>query len=344
MNSIRQLFFNDSSASRAQLACVARINEYNGSTSVSCFVNRKLHELIPRYVSYALSDSFKSVFSHLFDIKLFKGDDLIFIYQMPREFMYKVFSLVRNLFMEMGYFLALFFSILAFFFALAQSALKFCEPCFIGLKEAGIFDFLSRRQRCKGFETNVNTDYFLNFTKRLWFYFTGKTSIPFACRTSLNSAGFNLPVQLPMKFNLDRSYFGKFGAIPSNLKTTLGECEGAISSLSFESWIALTFPTTFRSAEEGFKGKINPYCHILQNLRMHSSQRRSFLLEFYNRNCLSMIIERFSFILPRMFTLFEKMIVNPTTFFKYIIQQSNLFFSREKAIFKIRGYRVDSSL
>jgi len=47
MNTNGQILFDDLPATATPLACVARINKYNGSTSTFSLVDRELHELIP---------------------------------------------------------------------------------------------------------------------------------------------------------------------------------------------------------------------------------------------------------------------------------------------------------
>src|SRR2546423_8064532 len=109
MYTYTQIFFDYRTASRAEFACIARVNLHATPSSVFSFVRRKLYELIP---SCVLDGFTKTVIAnHPFDIQIFKGDDSEHRNESMAELMSKVATTISDALMDASHCFALLFSL-----------------------------------------------------------------------------------------------------------------------------------------------------------------------------------------------------------------------------------------
>ena len=93
-----------------------------------------------------------------------------------------------------------------------------------------------------------------------------------------------------------------------------------VASWSAKTGVAWLF-SRFDTPKEGFEGQVNPHRHILQDLRMHASQRGTLLLHGGEDRRLLVIGQQLLWL------------YNPPAFLKVAGKNDGLFFRRPQAIF-----------
>jgi len=77
-----------------------------------------------------------------------------------------------------------------------------------------------------------------------------------------------------MVHHFERTDLGEHHAmIMGEAKSTLREGEAIIAVIALETWKARLLSMFSDSAEEGSESQFNPYCYILQDLRMYVRER-----------------------------------------------------------------------
>src|SRR5574343_499996 len=330
MDSIREFFYFSMSTSTASLACVCRFDFYQSPIGAFSLIRQVLSKLRPCHIVNTFRKT--TIVNHLVDRQILNGNYAILINSLSAFLMSKIRAFVCNPFMDTRYNLFSLLSLNRAFFKFREFSLSLCQSLFFFSKESWIFYLVPIRESRKGLKTYINSNGLIRLWQWFRFDFTGKHSIPFACRRTLDSAGFNLPLWLPMKFNLNSAYLGKFKTIISYFIACLRECETIISAVSFKARITRFF-TCLDSTKESLKSKINSNSYILQALRMSVIQFRFRLFQIHNRNRLSVIVDRLLFLFPRVFSLLKKVVIHPTTPLKPLIHCASLLTSREKTIF-----------
>ena len=94
MDTHRQVFGNNRATTRAFLRGASWVNQCYTPTSVCSFVGGVLHELTPSNIRYVTVDCLvaasRGPLLHLFDVELFKGNELVFVHQLARFLMSEV--------------------------------------------------------------------------------------------------------------------------------------------------------------------------------------------------------------------------------------------------------------
>jgi hypothetical protein len=318
MNTVRQFFNLSIPTPGAILGSESGIYSYQPPTSIFSFVSEILSKLRPCRIGNGFSKT--AIMQHPVDRQVFNTDCVVFIDDFSGFLMTKVIAPIGYSLVHFSNSLASFLSFWTSLFRFRQLLLNFNKVFFIFSKEAGIVNFIPIGESRKRDKTYINANSLIRFGE--WFVFsnTGKTYIPFAHSRFSNCAGFDLPVWLPVKKNLNSSYFRKFKSLLCNLEACLRKGNAIVTAIAFESWIARLF-SSLNSAKEGFKGKVNSDCHILQHLRINIRKRLFALLELNNRNSLGIIVKTFLFLFPGVLTLCKKMIVEPTAFLKPMVHR-----------------------
>jgi hypothetical protein len=98
VHTLRQPFWNDFPAIRAELTCVFGIDQYDTTTSFFRFVRGVLYKLIPRRIN----DAFGKVviFHHSLHVQIFKSNESVAIDQFSRHFVRVVPALIRDMLMQ----------------------------------------------------------------------------------------------------------------------------------------------------------------------------------------------------------------------------------------------------
>src|SRR5687767_8754812 len=96
MDAYRQGFRNNHIATGTHLCRTTGINLYHYPTSVCSFVGRELYELTPGDVSNAAGDCLQIRALHILNVKLLKGDELVFVDQLMGFLMSEVTAAVSR--------------------------------------------------------------------------------------------------------------------------------------------------------------------------------------------------------------------------------------------------------
>jgi len=335
MDTISQALFNNLTASRAPLACIARIHKNHRPAGTRRLVGRELHKLIPRYVANAsikfMAKNISVIAHHVFDVEFFKGDYLIFINNFTRKFMSKISSFVINLFMNIGKLFALLFSIRSTFIGLAQSSLGFGKFFPISLEKAWIINLFASRKSCEGGKANIDTDNPVGYRQRLRFNFARETGIPFVV-SAADSQGLDDPFYIPVEIDFDTTNLGNLELILNEIKPALGKGKTIIPIETSKARIPWSF-ACFCSAKESPEGKINSHCNILETLRIGISKKWIFF--FPSGQNVTRIISgnRFFSLFPGFLSDLKCFIVYPAASIKRKLKSLFLFRCRIESIF-----------
>ena len=104
---------------------------------------------------------------HIFDCQILNHDGLVFVHQLSRQLMQKVFSAIRNCAVYFGYLLPLFMSIIRAFLLTGQRFLYSFKLGSQPLKVFRIGDFIPIACSYQASDTHVQTDTFISFSQ--WF-------------------------------------------------------------------------------------------------------------------------------------------------------------------------------
>ncbi len=224
MNSNGQRLLDQcSTASRANLGCVARINQYDHTTSILSFVRGVLYQLVPGRIRNTFRQAM--VLKHGLDVQFFKSQQTKAVHQVATAFVSKIPATVGDTLVDMS---DRFTSPGSFGGSLSsrrEVALCLCQCFFVLAKEAGIGDPISVREGRKGLQANIDTDGQIVARQRFRFDFTCQAGIPIANRISLNGECLEATFNRAMQNNFDYTDPGKKQTVVQQLKTRLFERE-----------------------------------------------------------------------------------------------------------------------
>jgi len=334
IHTIRQFEFVTISTNRACLRSVSGINSNTFSTGPFYLVLNELKELSPRYISDRAIYAAKIVFFHIVDRKILNADGVKFIYDLPGFLMSKISTFPGCAFMNMSNNFSSFCTKIRSFGLLGEFVLRFGKRLLFVLEKSWVLDLNSIGSCGERLKSHVQSDSGFN---RLFNWFmihnTGKSNIPFSGWRTFNGAGLDCAFNRPVEFNFNISDFGKLDGIIEKFKSELGVSEAVIAKFSSESWISRLF-VCFTSAKESTKRKINSCGYILKRLAVNIVQERMIFFEVRNGVGLVVSGKDFLFGFPRVFALFEKMIVKPATSVKRSFELFCLALIRKKPILK----------
>src|SRR6202022_559126 len=136
---------------------VPLVNFHNGTPVPLCFVLKLSDKFSPTYIT----DSFRQtvVFDHIFDVQTLDTYDLVFAYDLGREFLLVVSSPVCNLLMDTSNLQTRFCTVLRPFFLFRVTALCFRQFLFIFGEELGVPMRLSIRGDDQRLQTQVKPNH-----------------------------------------------------------------------------------------------------------------------------------------------------------------------------------------
>ena len=334
INTIRQFKFFPIATVRASLRSICRINLDTQRTGTFCLVSQAIKEHPPCSISNRFVDTFKIIVLHIINGQIFNNNSIKFIHELTGKLMCKIMSLIFYSFMYSCYY---FFGLVSFwsiFSLLREPILCFSKYSFFLLKKPGVWILLPIGQYSKLLQSHINPNGGFNRTwNRSMFNIARQVYKPFAGRHSFDGTSFNYALNRAMKFNFYIPYFRKMNNILIKFKTSLGISKRIVPFSPPKSWVT-RFCVGFNSTVKGTKGKINSRANILLNLAVNITQKWVFFLEMLK--CITLVISRktFLFKFPRILALFKKMIVQPTTITKSLIEDCSLFVCWENPVLK----------
>lgn len=256
------------------------------------------------------------VMGHAVDLQVFDTDDTVRVDDLTTVLMGEVVTSEGDTLMHPCNSFPMFPAFGCPFGKFAMLALNFGKGLLFLAEKPGVLYLSSIRHGSKGLESDINPDLRGAFRQSLRFTLHREGHIPLAGRGPSNSTRFHLPFDRAMIDHLDSSNLrNHYTIVILDAEATLGEREGVIAPIAFEPGIPRVL-TSFATPEEGFERQVNTDGYILQDLRMHISERRTLL--FHYRECRLLLVEGqpFASLLISLLTLFQQMIIQPTTLFQ----------------------------
>src|SRR5258708_31650261 len=219
------------------------------------------------------------IVNHAVDHEVFYRNDAEMVHDFPALLMSEIVAPEGDTFMHPRHGFTVLAPFRCAFREFGVLALHLCQRLFFLAEKPGIGNFFTRREGGKRFESNVNAHGFRTLRQPLRFAFNREGGIPLASSRTSDRERFDLPAHRAMQDHLDMpTTRGRELALPVDLKTRLGEGERVVAVCSTKTRKPRLL-TSFAAAKEGFEGQINTYRHVLQDLRVDSAQRGTFLLE-----------------------------------------------------------------
>lgn len=331
MNTVREGFINERTATGASFGCISGVNQYHASTSVFSFVGDELYQLEPGGISDGFSQTV--VMKHSFDIQLFKSDCAIFINQSTAEFMSEVLSPVSYPLVDVGYRFTPKNSGRRTFFSLRKFLLCFSQILLVSSEESGVRHFFTIGQGGEVCESDIYTDCLLRYRHRRKFDLAAKAGIPLTRGMAAKCQGLSLPLDGAVKFNFDNSNLCHFEASVIERKAKLGIGAAIIASLSTETWVSWVF-TRLYSSKESLKSKVNSFLNILKRLGIDLCQSGASLLPLREKGISSIKTDRCFILLPGILAKGKRLVEYPSTFFQRAKHYCGLPFSWIDTILK----------
>jgi hypothetical protein len=316
----------------ALLRCIRGVHLYELSASFFRFAGQVREKGRPRGILNALGQTMSM--HHAVDLQVFHADDAETVYDLPTLLMRKVIPSERDPFMHTSYHLAMLPVLRCPFRKLGVFALDTSQSLLFLAEKAGILNFMSIRQRSECLESYINTHLGSDFWEALGLTLRREGHVPFARPAPTNRTRFHLALDGTVRDHLDTANLGKCHTIiKGEIEPTLREGETIVAVMATKAGITRSF-SGFAASQERFEGQINANGDILQHLRMDLFQRGPFLFQHSQRINLMIAREELSFLLVGCFAFLKKMVVEPTTLIKGVIQLVNLFLRGKDTVLK----------
>ena len=341
MNTNTQIFFNSFAAGRTDLTCVSRIDCSHDSISIFSFILRVLNSLIPSDITNCFCKTM--IFHHSFDIQIFKENSVVGIDKKSRNLMSKIRTTVFDSIVNLRNYLSFFVPVFASFRLFAQSSLSRCENLLGVSKGSRIINFNTIRQCAESFQTDINSNAFVNRFKNFTSRFNRETSKPFPAGIFRNCESFDFADYFTVKFNFNFSDFREIDFSVRHRKSKLFVGERVISEFVLKSWkTGFFFP--FCTAKEILKRAVNSFENVLQNLRINQIQIFSNRFNFRQLFFLVLIGNVYSIKFPRITSLLQSRIIQLSAQTQSHLKFSDLRSTRIKTELKSFSYNGISHL
>ncbi len=334
IHTIRQLELLPCSTIGTVLTCVGGVDLNHSFTSIFCFIFEKVKKHSPCGISNTFINTAKIILFHIVNRKIFNTYSIKSIYKFTRFLMRKIMSLIRNSFMHTSNYLASFCSGFRCLFLFRKFALNFGKIFFFFPEKARVLNVFAVGKGCEMLQAHIQTNRWFDWLLgRDTLNITGKSYKPFSSSCMFDGAGFNHAFDRPMKLDLNTADFRKSDNIFEKFEATLRIGEAIVPELAPKSWVAGLF-AGLDSAKERPESQINPGGNILK--RLAKSIGEEWVLFLKAGNCFALIPPRkvFLFGLPTVFALLKKIIIEPSTCIKRMVEPLRLSFIWENPIFK----------
>ena len=283
-----EVFFDDAPTSATGLTGSVGCYLHDGATSLFRFVACHRDEGSPACIEDTLIQSTFSrgairkrdamlilfwlrTLRHVLDVQVLKDQGCVGLDEGTRFFMEKVAATVADFAVQARQFFLGASSAMTALLAAVDFAMSCLDLLFGVPIEAWTFNALSIGEHSKGLHAQINANGFLRRRKgHRWvkLILRAEESIPLFS-FSLHGTGLDLAYDLPMQLDLDVTNLGKAQSFPDELVAALGIGETHIAIRVLEPWIAWRLPI-LDTTEEGGKGFVEPFEHILLHLAMNS--------------------------------------------------------------------------
>ena len=331
MHAVREFFYFSVPTPTAVLRSVGRIHLYQFSASIFCFVGKVLSELRPRRIVNAFCQAV--VVDHAVNGKIFHTNHAKTIDYLTAPLMREVLASKGYALVATGHCFLGLSSVWGALLSLGKLSLKTTKVFLVTAKESGIFNLLSCRKSSERLKPYVYPRGSFERAKRLLLDFARERDIPLASGRTTNGSGLSYALERPMKFDLDMANFGdnKLSILDRAAGGNLGKSEAIVTFSPSEPRVA-GFLTGFDSAKEGFKGQVNTYRYVLQDLGVCLREAHPFLFQAGDRHGLIVIGERLLTFFPSRLPLFKQAVIEPATMIQCLLKQPCLLFGGKQAV------------
>jgi hypothetical protein len=340
MHSNRQILGHNLTATGTHLRCASGVDQYDSATGAFSLVRAVLHKSSPGHVRNTPVDDLVSVRLHVLNVQVFKHQQAVAVNQLATFLMYKVVPAIARPLIGVVECLDRFSAFCAALWQFLFFALKAGNIQSVLLHPALTVNLLAVGQHYKRLQSEVNAYDFIR--QRQWVRrdFTRKTGVPFS-RTALNGDGLDFAVYRTVHDDTHLADFGQreciafqFRAIP-----VLRIGETGVLAAALKAWIAWLV-ASFHPAEKRLKRQINPYLHILQDLRMYGLQWREVRLPHGQQFCRRVIVQRFAALLVGIPACCQRGIVDRTAQFKRLLKLRALRTGWFQAVFVSQSHAL----
>ena len=315
----------------AILTGVGRIHLHQLPTSFFRFVGQFAEEFRPRGICNTFGKAM--VMGHALHVQVFNADYPETVDNTPGLLVSEIVAPKRDTLMHPRNDFAMFPPLRRTFGLLRVLALDFGQSLLFLAEKAGIGYFFTRAERGKGLESYVYSDLGRHCGQAFRFALARETHVPLAGRTASDGTGFHLALHRPVIDHLDTANLGKrHTVIMGEAKAALREGEAIVSILTLEPGKTRVLGVLSDSSEECLEGQVNAHRNVLQDLRMHSSEGRTFLLQNRKRVLLLKTGERNTVSFIGRLAHFQQVVIEPTTLFQGLVELVKLFLGEIDAI------------
>ena len=317
----------------AILTRIGRVDLHTLSASFFRFARQFAKELRPRCVVNALGKAM--VKGHALHVQVFNADYPETVDNTAGLLVSEIVAPKLDTLMHPRNNFAMFPPLRRTFGLLRVLALDFGQSLLFLAEKAGIGYFFTRAERGKGLESYVYSDLGRHCGQAFRFALARETHVPLAGRTASDATGFHLALHRPVIDHLDTANLGKrHTVIMGETKAALREGEAIVSTLTLETGETRVLGVLSDSSEECLEGQVNAQRNVLQDLGMHSSEGRTFLLQNRKRLVLLKTGERNTVSFIGRLAHFQQVVIEPTTLFKGFVELLLLLLGRIDAILK----------
>lgn len=330
VNTVRQGFLDQTTASGAYLTSVARIDQHHTASSVLSFLHRVDYQLSPRSVRNALGKAM--VLDHILDAQVLETNHVVFIDKLTAQLMTKISSSISNTLVNVGHNPPPSGALRRALFGLTQTALGLSKGFLFFAKEARIGNLFTIGEHSEGCQSQVNPNVSACSGQGFGLDLSGEAGEPLIRRVAPDDHLLNLALNGPMESDLDVSNLGKVEfPLIGDAESELGVRDAMVAALAFKTRIARRF-AIFDAVEETLKSFIHATLNILKHLRVDNAERGAFPLPPWEKLAGAVVIDRLLPFLPSITTIGKRLIVDPATLFKHLLKNCLLGLSRIKAI------------
>lgn len=264
MNTNAERLTHYSTTGAARLTCAPGIHGNDARTSFFRFVRQQLPEQPKRRVMRRKRQV--PIARHESQLKLFKCDQIVSAYQLPRRLMPEIAALVGYFLVQPRHLPARLAPALATLLATSHTALRHSQLAQALAQPVWVFDRTAVRQRQQVQQAHINAD--LLSGRRLWFrggHLHHQTDIPLAEAAFENHMLDSRPFRhRPVQLDLHLPHTLHVQAVASQLAAVaVAVFDRLESAVGFEARIAGRLPFLY-AAEEGGKRLIQTAQHLLR--------------------------------------------------------------------------------
>src|SRR5579875_369836 len=267
------------------------------------------------------------VVEHAIDRQVFNSDQIVLVDDAPTLLMREGGPAPRNTLMHTRHRLATFLAFRRALLRFGEFLLHTSKSFLVGAEEARIGNLLARREGSKSRQTNINPHLASGLRQRRGIsHLTRKTNVPLAGCRDRDRGRLGRAFKRAVVDDLQVAHMRHMQSVVLQSHAAvrqLGVGETRIASFASETREARGFPL-LDATEERLKRQINAHGHVLQDLRVGDLQRRTLFFERRQVRLLLVQRERLLVAFPGGLTLFEQVVIKPTTLVERLEQDGLL--------------------